>query len=956
MSSTGLRAAHAAAMLIGLVAARGAAQQAPLVTLTGDEPGDDFGRAIAAAGDVNGDGVMDVIVGAPKADAGGDRRGKAHVFSGADFSLLHLFVGSGDKHELGSAVDGAGDVNGDGHADVIVGEPWPGSGSETLGRASVFSGADGSLLHLFVGLEGGDAFGEAVAGVGDLNGDGYDDVAVSGSDYGCATSGIGCTGRLVVYSGLDGSVLWEKLGQPGFLHLGTALDGCGDVNGDGVQDLVVGDGGWKGTAPVSVGAVLVLSGTGGGLLRIGPGVYDGLPGSMSFARTAGALGDVNGDGIADFWGGGEDVVRVFSGADGAPLHVIESWTDTWDGSHAADVGDVDGDGRDEFVVGDPEAPAPPGKYSGHLRFYDGATAQLQALLRGVTSGGRLGTALAALGDRDADGQPEILAGEPSLAGVAAGRALVFELRPDPPVHAVVEDDALQPTWFGLSVAAAGDVDNDGAPDVIAGEPLDSTIPGQTGRARVFSGRDGSVLHTFLGDFSPDMAGWAVDGAGDLDRDGYADVVVALPFRKPPFAGAVRAYTGRTGALLFQANGDSYGDRFGLSVAGMGDVNGDLVPDVLVGAPLDDVGAPDAGAAYLLSGADGSRIWSLRGAVASASFGWKVAGGGDVDHDGVPDLLVGVPNEPVGMPVTFPGVVRVFSGATGQLLHVLAGVTPGGGFGQSLADARDVDGDGHADIVVGSPSEGVGGAVAMHSGATGAQLWKRVWKTECNAGQAVASFGDLDGDGIPDLLVGGPMTTQISVREGEVQVLSGADGSLLAAFLRPVEDAHLGVCVDELGDLDLDGRPDVLASAEYAFDGALNGSFATWLVGPGNPAWENLGKTLPGIAGAPTLLPNGSLQAGSSVSFALRHAAPSSTAGLVVGFAEAQVPFKGGTLVPMPQILLLGLPTNADGELVLSATWPTSLPPGFSIWWQYWIVDATAVAGLSASNAVKGTTP
>ncbi|HVQ25415.1 MAG TPA: hypothetical protein VMV01_09555, partial [Planctomycetota bacterium] len=80
------------------------------------------------------------------------------------------------------------------------------------------------------------------------------------------------------------------------------------------------------------------------------------------------------------------------------------------------------------------------------------------------------------------------------------------------------------------------------------------------------------------------------------------------------------------------------------------------------------------------------------------------------------------------------------------------------------------------------------------------------------------------------------------------------------------------------------------------------------------------------------------------------------AGLVVGFAEAQVPFKGGTLVPMPQILLLGLPTNADGELVLSATWPTSLPPGFSIWWQYWIVDATAVAGLSASNAVKGTTP
>lgn len=123
-------------------------QQEPFEVILGLESGDRFGDAMALAGDVDDDGVVDLVIGAPKTDLAGDRRGRVVVISGADHTLLHVFEGTQDLHEFGLAVDGAGDVDDDGHADVIVGEPWPYASAAAPGKAYVFSGLDGSLLAL----------------------------------------------------------------------------------------------------------------------------------------------------------------------------------------------------------------------------------------------------------------------------------------------------------------------------------------------------------------------------------------------------------------------------------------------------------------------------------------------------------------------------------------------------------------------------------------------------------------------------------------------------------------------------------------------------------------------------------------------------------------------------------------------------------------------------------------
>jgi hypothetical protein len=245
------------------------------------------------------------------------------------------------------------------------------------------------------------------------------------------------------------------------------------------------------------------------------------------------------------------------------------------------------------------------------------------------------------------------------------------------------------------------------------------------------------------------------------------------------------------------------------------------------------------------------------------------------------------------------------------LATVTGDEPAGRFGSVIAPAGDVDGDGHAGIVVGTPSSN---RVSLHSGATGTLLWPHSQPFSSKLGAAVAGVADIDGDGVRDILAGAPEATHVESRQGELQLLSGMDGSLLAGYLRVVDDGHLGLCVDELGDADLDGRPELLASAEFFEDGAPDGAFTIWPGGPGNPSWENVGATLPGIAGAPFLLPTGTLAAGEPASLALPGAAPAATATLVVGLSELSAPFKGGTLLPSPDVLEFGLLTDAGGAL------------------------------------------
>ena len=138
-------------------------------------------------------------------------------------------------------------------------------------------------------------------------------------------------------------------------------------------------------------------------------------------------------------------------------------------------------------------------------------------------------------------------------------------------------------------------------------------------------------------------------------------------------------------------------------------------------------------------------------------------------------------------------------------------------------------------------------------------------------------------------------------------------------------------------------------------------FDIWNVGADNvrifsDPFTDLGNGLAGTNGTPTLTGTGTLAPLSPVGLQLASAKPSSTTTLIIGLSALNAPFKGGVLVPNPDVVIFALPTSPAGTLNLSATWPNGIPAAFSFYFQHWIVDAAGPVGFAASNALQGTTP
>ena len=208
-----------------------------LYDFDGDSEGDRFGQSVSGAGDVNGDGFDDLIVGALWDDNNGSNSGSARVFSGVDGTVLYNFDGDSEDDRFGGSVSGAGDVNGDGFADLIVGASFDDNNGIDSGSARVFSGADGSVLYTFNGDSTNDYLGGSVSSAGDVNGDGFADLIVGA--IGIRNNGFN-SGSARVFSGADGSILYSFDGDSVDDVFGTSVSSAGDVNGDGIADLIVG--------------------------------------------------------------------------------------------------------------------------------------------------------------------------------------------------------------------------------------------------------------------------------------------------------------------------------------------------------------------------------------------------------------------------------------------------------------------------------------------------------------------------------------------------------------------------------------------------------------------------------------------------------------------------------------------------------------------------------------------
>lgn len=219
--------------------------------------------------------------------------------------------------------------------------------------------------------------------------------------------------------------------------------------------------------------------------------------------------------------------------------------------------------------------------------------------------------------------------------------------------------------IGLSVSGAGDVNGDGYDDVIVGAPRSLTAITGVGRAYVISGLNGDTLHVFTGEALGDGFGFRVSGAGDVDSNGYADLIVGAHKYGAADNGKAYVYSGDSGTLLWTFTGESGGDHFGEWVAGAGDIDNDGHADLIVGAVYNSQGGQYAGRAYVYSGRTGALLRIFTGEAANDRFGVSVSGAGDFNNDGYLDLIVGAHGNSSGGGLN-AGRAYLFSGGGGSV--------------------------------------------------------------------------------------------------------------------------------------------------------------------------------------------------------------------------------------------------------------------------------------------------
>ena len=378
----------------------------------------------------------------------------------------------------------------------------------------------------------------------------------------------------------------------------------------------------------------------------------------------------------------------------------------------SDAGDVNGDGFDDLIVG---ISFPPGNgngfSSGNAQVFSGVDGSVLYNFDGDVSGDQFGTSVSGAGDVNGDGFSDLIVGAPrdNPNGLSSGSARVFS-GVDGSVLYTFDGDT-SGDRFGQSVSGAGDVNGDGFDDLIVGGPEDSNNGDLSGTVRVHSGVDGRVLYSLFGDSPNDRFGVSVSGAGDVNGDGFDDLIVGIPGddNNGASSGSARVFSGVDGRVLYTFDGDSLFDRFGVSVSGAGDVNGDGFDDLIVGASGDDPNGLSSGSARVFSGVDGRVLYNFDGDMSDGEFGSSVSGAGDVNGDGFDDLIVGAPFDG-----DFTGSAQVFSGVDGSVLYNFDGDDPNtdpsaGGFGGSVSGAGDVNGDGVADFIVAGIFPGIAGA-------------------------------------------------------------------------------------------------------------------------------------------------------------------------------------------------------------------------------------------------------
>jgi hypothetical protein len=383
----------------------------------------------------------------------------------------------------------------------------------------------------------------------------------------------------------------------------------------------------------------------------------------------------------------------------------------------------------------------------------------------------------------------------------------------------VKDD-----YLGWSVAGIADLDDDGVRDVLIGVPGFDGPTHDTGLVLVVSGKKGNFIHYFQGTTQGERFGASVAAVPDTNLDGYEDIAIGAPgFGPGSSTGAVHLYSGYDGAFLRGVTGSHSGAGLGESLASGFDLDQDGKGDVLAGEPGYNHGSLiQCGAVRLLSGADFTPFYLVSGVTAYDQLGSAVTLIEDMDGDGIPDGVGGMPGyDPHGLPGA--GGAMLLSGTTGTTICLYEGIETFAGFGSALAALEDITGDGKPDLALGGPTAPVlsyinAGMVAFYSGPDTTPAWiLQGNKSSQYFGRALSTAGLFDTDEVPDIAIGMKRPFDGAHYDGAVRIYAGSDGHFLTDLLPGPESDEFGFSIAAVGDIDEDGWEDVLVGDPFAGD-------------------------------------------------------------------------------------------------------------------------------------------
>ena len=686
------------------------------IILDGQSANDNFGVSVASAGDFNGDGIDDVIVGAPEDDNNFETgSGSAFIFFGqdltsgvslrADADADIILNGQSGGDEFGISVASAGDFNGDGFDDVIIGANRD-DNTDTLqsGRAFIFFGqnpvgqislrADADANVILDGQSAGDRFGESVASAGDFNGDGFDDVIVGAhldSNNGESSSGSAFiffgqnpVSQIILRADADADIILDGQGAQDFF--GASVASAGDFNGDGLSDVIIGASNDNNNGQLSSGSAFLFFGQ--------------IPVGQLTLRA-----DADADVILD----GQSADDLF-------------------GISVASAGDFNGDGFDDVIVGAERDDNNGESDSGSAFIFFGsnpvgqltlrADADADIILDGQSSGDNFGGSVASAGDYNGDGLVDVIVGahfDDNNGELVSGSAFMFY---SPFTTATVHND----------------FDGNRTSDLL----VFNTITGQTGIGEM---DNAALLSATLATTLDLPAGETINATGDFNGDQTADILTYNTI-----SGEIETLLLDGSTLLSTNFINAINPLTGFVAQGTGDFDGDGRDEIVLYNPA----TGQVGFLFLDATGTVQTNFDLVFQLPVAN-GWTLVDTGDFDADGNDDLLAYN---------TVSGTVAIFfmDGSTVLLAADVWTLDPASGF--VVVDVAEFNSDGTSDLLIHNPATGLTGIATMNG--TFLPSVAPLFDMDAEGGETFINVGDYNGDGFSNLLVHNTITGNVTV--------------------------------------------------------------------------------------------------------------------------------------------------------------------------------------------------